>query len=291
MPVSFNDYADLYLESTTLTYSTILGYEAILRIYWRPKLGEQKIEDIRYSTLLNIEQQINWLSAKTRNNAIVALRAVFSLAYLDMRWPEQSSPAHQLKPGRHQKSLPDPFTADERNRIIEWMTDKPQGLYFRTAFATGMRSGELIALEWSQYDGESFLVHQSRVRGRIKATKNAKPRTVYLPRWLCEELNSHWTRKRGGAIFLNQYKRPYQKPDKLNIVYRRCLQELKIRPRAGPYPWRHTYASVGITEGAKPGYLAKQLGHGLEAFYRTYAEWISKDMDMIQRAIIEETWR
>jgi integrase len=48
---------------------------------------------------------------------------------------------------------------------------------------------------------------------------------------------------------------------------------------------------VGITEGAKPGYLAKQLGHGLEAFYRTYAEWISKDMDMIQRAIIEETWR
>jgi hypothetical protein len=53
MPVSFNDYADLYLKSTTLTYSTILGYEAILRIYWRPKLGEQKIEDIRYSALLN----------------------------------------------------------------------------------------------------------------------------------------------------------------------------------------------------------------------------------------------
>ena len=114
---------------------------------------------------------------------------------------------------------------------------------------------------------------------------------MFLPEWLCRELNDRQSRRDGGAIFLNQYKRPYQKPDKLNIVFRRCLQELNIRARTGPYPWRHTYASIGITGGAEPAYLARQLGHSLETFYRTYAEWISRDRDKIQRQIVERSWQ
>ena len=129
-----------------------------------------------------------------------------------------------------------------------------------------MRSGELIALEWSQYQDESLRIHQSRVRGRRKDTKTHRERRVYLPTWLHAELNAHWTRPKQDAIFLNQYGRAYQKPDKLNRVFRRCLTELAIRPRRGPYPWRHTYASIGISEGAAPAFLARQLGHALETF-------------------------
>jgi integrase len=291
VPVDFNDYADRYLKMTTLAYSTMLGYEASLRIYWRPIIGQRRVEDINYSDLLDIDAQINWPSVKTRRNAIVALRGVFSMVYLDNRWPEQASPAHQLKQGKHQKQAPDPFTVLERKRIMDWMEDKPAGLYFQTAFATGMRSGELIALEWQQYDGKTFRVDQSRVRGQLKDTKNSRPRNVYLPRWLCEKLDGYWTRKPGGAIFLNQYKRPYQKPDKLNKVFRRCQEELNIRQRKGPYPWRHTYASIGVSEGSKPAFLARQLGHSLEAFYRTYADWISRDRDLIEREILENSWR
>ncbi len=45
------------------------------------------------------------------------------------------------------------------------------------------------------------------------------------------------------------------------------------------YPWRHTYASIGLSEGAKPGFLAKQLGHTLAVFYSNYAAWIDTDTD------------
>ena len=290
MPDNFEDYAALYILSATLAHSTRLSYAASLAIYWTPHLGKRKVADIRYSELLIIDQKITWPSAKTRKNALAPLRGVFALAYLDNRLPVQSSPAHQIKLGRHQKPRPDPFTREERDRIMDWMRDKTHGLYFRTAFATGMRSGELIALEWSQFDGELFRVHRSRVRGRIKGTKTETERNVYLPRWLCQELAQHWTRSRSGAVFLNQYKRPFQKPDKLNIVFRACLRALNIRARNGPYPWRHTYASVGITGGAEPAFLARQLGHSLETFYRTYADWISIDRDKIQRQIIENSW-
>ena len=195
-----------------------------------------------------------------------------------------------MKLGRHQRHQPDTFTREERDAIMAWMLGKPQGLYFRTAFATGMRSGELIALEWSQYQGDSLRVHQSRVRGRRKDTKTHRERRVYLPTWLTTELDAHGTRPAQGAIFLNQYGRAYQKPDKLNRVFRRCLTELTIRPRRGPYPWRHTYASIGISEGAEPAFLARQLGHALETFYGTYAQWLSQDEDLAQREIIEGTW-
>ena len=291
MPQTFNDYTHLYIKTAALAYSTRLGYQASLAIYWQPYLGTRVIEDIGYLDLLKIDEQIDWSSLKTRKNALAPLRGVFALAYLHRRWPLQSSPAHQLKLGRHQISRPDPFSRDERDAIMAWMQDKRQGLYFRTAFATGMRSGELIALEWSQYNGDSLRVHQARVRGRIKGTKTMTERTVFLPNWLCSELNDHRARTDHEAIFLNQYRRPYQKPDKLNQVFRRCLGELNIRARNGPYPWRHTYASIGITEGAEPAYLARQLGHSLETFYRTYAEWISRDRDKIQRQIIERSWQ
>ena len=238
MPHTFNEFAEIYIKTAALAYSTRLSYAASLAIYWQPYLGTKLIEDIGYLDLLQIDEQTNWLSLKTRKNSLAPLRGVFALAYLHNRWPLQSSPAHQIKLGRHQTARPDPFSKDDRDKIMAWMQGKPQGLYFRTAFATGMRSGELIALEWSQYDGESLRVHQSRVRGRIKGTKTMSERNVYLPAWLCRELNNHWTQSYGDAIFLNQYKKPYQKPDKLNRVFRRCLSELNIRARNGPYPWR-----------------------------------------------------
>ena len=41
----------------------------------------------------------------------------------------------------------------------------------------------------------------------------------------------------------------------------------EIRRRTGPYRWRHTYASIGLTNGADHAWLAKQLGHSLQMFY------------------------
>lgn len=289
---TFDYYAELYLNTAKLELSTRMSYADALDIYWNPKLAGMVVEEIRYSTLLEIDESTEWTSAKTRKNAIAPLRGVFALAYKDLRTSLKLSPAHQLELGKHQTTPPDPFTRDERARVMAWMEKEERGVYFRAAFATGMRTGELIGLRWSAYDGSSFEVSESRVRGVNKeSTKTHKVRKVLLPSWLCRELNNHPTRFKGESVFVNQYGRPYQKGDKLNIMFRRCLEELNIRPRTGPYPWRHTYACIGITEGLEPAFLAKQLGHSLETFYRTYAAWISADRDEEQRQKLEKTWK
>ena len=66
-------------------------------------------------------------------------------------------------------------------------------MYFRTAFGTGMRTGELLALHWSKYDGEGFEVDEAIVRHELKDTKTHRARYVPLPKALNTELKEFKT--------------------------------------------------------------------------------------------------
>jgi integrase len=55
------------------------------------------------------------------------------------------------------------------------------------------------------------------------------------------------------------------------------LKQLGLRYRR-PYNMRHTYPTFGIMSGARPAFLASQLGHSLQVFFQVYGKWInSKD--------------
>lgn len=61
------------------------------------------------------------------------------------------------------------------------------------------------------------------------------------------------------------------------------LKQLGIRYRR-PYTMRHTYATIGLMSGAKPAFLASQLGHSLRVFFDIYAKWISSRDDRAEIA-------
>ncbi|MDP5008066.1 MAG: integrase, partial [Glaciimonas sp.] len=54
------------------------------------------------------------------------------------------------------------------------------------------------------------------------------------------------------------------------------LKLLGIRYRR-PYCTRSTCATIGLMSGANPAYMANQLGHGLDVFFKDYAAWINGD--------------
>ena len=54
-----------------------------------------------------------------------------------------------------------------------------------------------------------------------------------------------------------------------------------------PYSTRHAYATVGPMAGANPAYMASQLGHGVNVFFKDYSAWIngtlnSRELDKIE---------
>lgn len=50
-----------------------------------------------------------------------------------------------------------------------------------------------------------------------------------------------------------------------------CLKRLGIRYRR-PYNMRHSYATMMLMAGMNPAFCAKQLGHNIEMFLRTYSK-------------------
>lgn len=50
---------------------------------------------------------------------------------------------------------------------------------------------------------------------------------------------------------------------------------------------RHTYATFGLMHGVNPAFMAAQLGHSLEEFFKTYAKWINANQNQVQMGLIE----
>lgn len=64
------------------------------------------------------------------------------------------------------------------------------------------------------------------------------------------------------------------------------LKRLGIRHRR-TYNTRHTYATIGLMAGVNPAFMARQLGHSLEMFFKVYAKWIDGQHDDREMAKIE----
>ena len=64
------------------------------------------------------------------------------------------------------------------------------------------------------------------------------------------------------------------------------LKLLGIRYRR-PYNMRHTYATVMLMAGMTPAFCAKQLGHSVEMFLKTYSKWLDGDQNGLEMRRLE----
>lgn len=64
------------------------------------------------------------------------------------------------------------------------------------------------------------------------------------------------------------------------------LKLLGIRYRR-PYQMRHTYATAMLMAGMAPAFCARQMGHSVEQFLRTYAKWIDGQRDDLEMGRLE----
>jgi integrase len=285
---SFAAAAQAYLDNATVQLSTRNSYRDSLNLYWLAQLSRLDLREIRFATLKRLDEAHAWTSEKTRQNAITALRAVFRYA-MDHELAD-ANPAERLRFRRYQKSGPDPYSMAERTALLAALEATHAALYFRVAFDTGMRTGELLALRWGDWDGESLRIVRSRVRRVDKdSTKTVNARRVLLSGSPAQRLLNE-QRAQLGHLFVTQYGRPYKSAYHLNEAFRAAHATAGVRERTGPYPWRHTYATLGIAAGLPPAFLAKQLGHSLDVFFRRYATWISGDNDRALAEKLANSW-
>lgn len=183
--LTFGQVADLFVASIgDLEHATQESYRKKLKSFWRPRIGEKAIANIRYSDLLAIVGGNPWGSKKTRNNIVSVLRRVFEFAHADELI--ERNPTERLKSLKVHRTPPDPYTIAEAEALVAGMVGicgKHAANYVEFGFFSGSRPSELIALLWSDVDmlGGVVRIDKARVMGKDKdRTKTAVIRDIEL---------------------------------------------------------------------------------------------------------------
>ncbi|MBF8177703.1 Arm DNA-binding domain-containing protein [Herminiimonas contaminans] len=291
------EFMDKWFAQLELKDSTLSEYRRMKENFWKPAIGKKRIERITHSDITAALKTGTWSSNRTRNNMLYMLRAVFNLAVADGLIPK--NPCITIESAQWQRKKPDPFSIVEANRIIASLHEKRHeqvANFYEFMFFSGLRTGEGLGLEWANIDMNKrvVVVKQSFVRGKMQETKTSSERTVKLTNRAFEALKRQkaWTfLSDSGRVFHNPAtNKPWAKEQNLSEPnWKPTLKFLGIRYRK-PYNTRATYATIGLMSGARPAYMAAQLGHSLEVFYRDYADWIAdqdddREMDKIEAQI------
>jgi integrase len=242
-----------YLNRKILKPATRSGYQSVLDYHLLPDLGDIPLSGIMPLHIENLvrKKEIQKLSPKSIRNILVVFQGIFNVALdndLIQRSPIRKS--HRPDCRRFEKTV---WTAGQLRMILDNVPAEYSCLFTCIAL-TGLRLGELLALEWKHVDFNAgcIKVEQSLWRGQIVAPKTAgSTRIVPYGTAVAEILANHKRR----SLFSNPENFVFCRPDgvflnqdvlRKDILYP-ILDRLHIpRPKrsAGFHCFRHSAASL-----------------------------------------------
>ena len=275
-------YLDVSVRSTTRRI-----YHNSFELHVLPVLGNKRLDEI---SRLDIERLVTHLLNKrygeekkkfTRTTIAIAMRcltASFNRAiergFIEKNPTKGTSKLFAQAAVRNGEIQP--LTADEVRLFLKTVLKHSAEHYplFLCAIHTGMRLGEVAALQWGDVDfnGKFFTVRRNFVEGKvIPFTKTKKLRRIDLSDTLLnalQELKSRrreqWLEKGSNEIpewvFCNQQGNPADMQNVKNRHFYKCLEKAGLR-RIRFHDLRHTFASLLIQDAQPLAYIKDQLGH------------------------------
>lgn len=175
-----------------------------------------------------------------------------------------------------------PFSEAEIKTLLK-KTDGYLKNFIMLMYATGMRPGEIIALNWCDidFDKKQINIYKTIVNKKIGPVKthSSKRKIDMLP--LAElalkeqyEITSNYE-----FIFISSEKKPFYSHDIINLRLKKVLEANNIQVRK-LYNLRHTFASQLIAAGEDIIWVSKTLGHkDTQTTLMYYTKFIKKSED------------
>lgn len=191
----------------------------------------------------------------------------------------------------------DPFDRVEQSAILTALEGQGRNL-IQFAFWTGLRTSELVALDWNDIDFLRGTVRVSKAQTQFSEgpevpKTDAGRRDVKLLAMAAEALlaqKAH-TYLKGEEVFQNPRTQERWIGDQpiRKTLWQWALKRAKVRYRY-PYQTRHTYASMMLSSGEHPMWVAQQMGHAdWSMIIRRYGRWMP-DADQNAGARAEEVY-
>lgn len=264
--------------------STWDDYRKIVENTLIPALGRINLPDLKRADVRD------WCRKQTAGNKRLAnVQSVLRLALQDALDDDliETNPLYGWKFERKEAPRPeddvDPFDAEEQAAILAACRDPQHRNLFQFALWSGLRTSELVALDWGDIDWRRQFVRVSRALTQAadeaettktrRGTRDVKLLQPAMDALLAQKAHSF---VQGGAVFLNPRTEKRWEGDQpiRHGAWTPALRIAKVRYRR-PYQTRHTYASMMLTAGESPIWLAGQMGHSdTTMIFRNYGRWI-----------------
>ena len=289
LTMSFSSLVETYLEDmshrlkkNTMLTKKLLINKKILPFFEKKVIREITAVDIRKWQAFLLSKNFSDTYLRTIHNQ---LSAIFNYAvrFYDLKYNPCTRAGSIGSKSSDEKLF---WTVKEFNTFIESMSDNIDAyIGFMLLFWTGMRIGELLALNVKDFDFNSNTVTISKSYQSIKGkdiitspkTKKSK-RVVGLPDFLVDDLKDYFARlyevEARERIF------PYTKYFFENKLKRGCkatgVKKIRI------HDLRHSHASLLVNTGLSVKAIADRLGHErVETTLNTYSHLYKATQDEI----------
>lgn len=243
--------------------STRHAAESHLKIQILPILGKMKLSEIGVENQqVFVTRLSGTVSRKTLLNILGTLSSILTTA---QNWGYVCEGLKLDKlalPERGIQQEARSFTKDQARAIIAQAKGQFR-VMFAIAAMTGLRAGEILALQIGDFDFENrlFAVRRSVWRGEIQTPKTVNSQAVLpLPDSLAEIVKQHVTTLNGPCLFLNRRGHLFIAENVVRQALTPILDKLNI-PRCGFHAFRHLHTSLLLSTGAAPQVAQKQLRH------------------------------
>lgn len=283
-------YLDDWLanKEKTLKVSTYNGYEKIVNGHLIAAFGKLRLTELTKPTIKAWAKDLT-ATNKTIANVLSCLRSALADAVDDELIESNPLAGWVYRNAEAPKDEDDidPFTAEEQAAILARLDGQGRNL-IQFAFWTGLRTSELVALNWGDIDWHRGVIVIRRAQTQAAKGKAETPKTragarevkILAPALgaLTDQKAHTWLK--GEEVFQNPRTGERWTGDQpiRKTLWAHALKRAGVRYR-NPYQTRHTWASMQLTAGENPMWVAAQMGHkDWGMIRRHYGRWI-RDAD------------
>lgn len=279
----------------TLSPSTVRAYESYFHKHVLPKFGDAAAHSLDLGTLQQFATGLR--KTVSRKTAINILGAIFSILDYAGRTGTRVSKVQfeDIRFGSETAAPPAPFFTRELAAQIIQEAKEPYKTLFAVAWATGLRSGELLALTTADLDFRRKTITVNKAaddysreirQPKTPASCAILPMPSALEATLTHYLTQHWQPNEKGLLFPNRRgTRPRLRDNVVKYGLKPVLRKLGIPAHdVGLHAFRHGLATELANTGTPVGTLQQQMRH---ADVRTTLEIYAHVLPDSQRHAVE----
>lgn len=284
-----SEWVDCWLityKKNAIKSTTFDQYNNLMKAHVKPKLGNRKLVDLKVDHLQSLVNSMHehGLSTRTIKLTMIILHGAFKQA-IKSNLMVKNIVEGVVLPRKEEKEMQIP-TSEEQKLLIEELQKDYVGRALVLACYTGLRRGELLALEWTDFDKDARTLSVSKSLSRVNTydtigrktklivttPKSAKSkRVVPLIDSAVKLLIEHKRlqeqyREMVGTMYMDQNLifsssiGTYIDPPNLNRKLAKVTKRLGLK-NFGPHTFRHCFATRGLEAGISLKVMQEVLGH------------------------------